>query len=133
MPVWFEKFLPILILLTVVGIVIARLPKLDIGHSDAFRKRRVFNWLPLGLTYAFLYMGRYNVTVSKRAFGDILHDGAPLMTNQDFATIFFWGTLIYGCSFLINGPLTDRFGGKRAILIGAAGSALMNGLMGLVT
>jgi OPA family glycerol-3-phosphate transporter-like MFS transporter len=133
MPIWFEKFLPILILLIVVGVVIARLPKLDIGHSDAFRRRRVMNWLPLGLTYAFLYMGRYNVTVSKRAFGDILHDGSPLMTNQDFATIFFWGTLIYGCSFLLNGPLTDRIGGKKAILIGAAGSAVMNGIMGFVT
>ncbi len=62
MPVWLEKFAPIAILLVVVAIVIARLPKVEgVDHSDAYRKRRVMNWLPLGLTYAFLYMGRYNL------------------------------------------------------------------------
>jgi OPA family glycerol-3-phosphate transporter-like MFS transporter len=58
---------------------------------------------------------------------------APLMTNSDFATIFFWGTLVYGSSFIINGPLTDRLGGKFSILMGAAGSSIMNLLMGIVT
>ena len=32
----------------------ARLPNVEGGeHAKAFRKRRVLNWLPLGLTYAF--------------------------------------------------------------------------------
>jgi OPA family glycerol-3-phosphate transporter-like MFS transporter len=129
-----KEFAPILILLVVVAIVIARLPKVEgVEHSPEFRRRRVMNWLPLGLTYAFLYMGRYNIKVSQRAFGDILHDGVPLMTNADFATIFFWGTAVYGCSFVINGPLTDRFGGKFSILVGAGGAAVMNILMGAVT
>ena len=120
MPPWLNEFAPILLLLIVVGVVLARLPRVEgIEHSDEFRRRRVMNWLPLGLTYAFLYMGRYNVKVSQHAFGDMELLGAPLMTNQDFATIFFWGTLVYGCSFIINGPLTDRIGGKKAILIGA--------------
>ena len=133
----FEKFLPILILLIVVGIVISRLPRADLGghlHSAAFRRRRVLNWLPLGLTYAFLYMGRYNVKVSQHFFGDLLlPDGKPMMTNAGFAGIFFWGTLTYGLSFLVNGPITDRIGGKRAILIGGAGALLANMAMGLVT
>ena len=30
----------------------AALPKVELGHSAAFRRRRVLNWLPLGLTYA---------------------------------------------------------------------------------
>ena len=125
---------PIALLLVVVGIVISRLPRVEgVEHSDAFRRRRVMNWLPLGLTYAFLYMGRYNIKVSQHAFGDIEFNGAPMMTNSDFATIFFWGTAVYGSSFLINGPLTDRLGGKFAILLGAGGAALMNLLMGLVT
>ena len=136
-PSAFEKFLPILVLLAVVAFVFSRLPRADLGgheHSAAFRKRRVWNWLPLGLTYAFLYMGRYNITVSKRFFEDILQaDGLPLMTNAGFADIFFWGTLTYGCSFLINGPLTDRLGGRSAILIGAAGAAVANALMGVIT
>ena len=133
----FDKFKPIGILLVVVAIVIARLPRVDLGnviHSDAFRRRRLMNWLPLGLTYSFLYMGRYNVKVSQHAFGDIMGpDGLPLMTNQGFADIFFWGTLVYGFSFLLNGPLTDKLGGKFAILIGAGGAAVANLLMGLCT
>ncbi|MFA6234283.1 MAG: MFS transporter [Bacteroidota bacterium] len=83
------------------------------------------NWLPLGLTYAFLYMARYNLTVSKNALG-------PLMSKEAFGIIFAAGTITYAFSFLINGPLTDRIGGKRAMLIGAAGSAVMNVVMGLL-
>ncbi len=151
--VWLSEFAPILILLVVVAVVIARLPTVEgVEHSQAYRTRRVWNWLPLGLTYAFLYMGRYNIKVSQHAFGDLnllgnklpgeCKDGAatmaaelctPLMTNPDFAFIFMVGTLVYGCSFIINGPLTDRMGGKFSILAGAGGSALMNLLMGLVT
>ncbi len=134
MPVWMEEFAPIALLLVVVAIVIARLPKVEgLGHTDAFRRRRVMNWLPLGLTYAFLYMGRYNIKVSQHAFGDIDFGGSPLMTNQDFSLIFMAGTVTYGISFLINGPLTDRYGGKFSILVGAAGSAVMNLVMGLCT
>jgi OPA family glycerol-3-phosphate transporter-like MFS transporter len=84
------------------------------------------NWLPLGLTYALLYMGRYNLTVSKNAFGE-------LMSKSDFGTIFFFGTVTYAVAFLLNGPLTDKIGGRKAILIAAAGSAVMNFLMGLFT
>jgi len=94
-------------------------------HSAAYRRRRAFNWLPLGLTYAFLYMARYNLTVSKNALGD-------LMPKEAFGIIFAAGTITYAFSFLINGPLTDRIGGKRAMLIGATGSALMNIILGII-
>ncbi|HJK89263.1 MAG TPA: MFS transporter [Polyangiaceae bacterium LLY-WYZ-15_(1-7)] len=131
---YLEQLAPILILLTVVAVVIGRLPKIDLGHSDAFRRRRVLNWLPLGLTYAFLYMGRYNVKVSKLKLGDLTDaEGLPLMSNADFATIFGYGTLVYGMSFVLNGPMTDRIGGKRAILIGAGGALTANAAMGLCT
>jgi len=95
-------------------------------HSSAYRWRRFLNWFPLGLTYAFLYMGRYNLTVSKNALGE-------LMTKADFGAIFGAGTLTYAFAFLINGPLTDRIGGKRAMLIGSAGAAIMNVCMGVLT
>ena len=133
----FERFSPILILLVVVTFVIARLPRVDLGehkHSSAFRSRRVMNWLPLGLTYAFLYMGRYNLTVSKGKFGEMLDSsGLPMMGNADFGSIFGIGTVVYGLSFLINGPLTDRLGGKFAILTGAGGAVVANLFMGLAT
>ena len=126
MPQWLSELGPILILLTVVGVVYARLPKVDLGHSPQFLKRRVQNWLPIGLCYAFLYMGRYNLTVAKDAFGE-------RMDNADFATIFAVGTWVYGLAFLVNGPLTDRFGGRFTILVGAIGAAVANLLMGLLT
>jgi OPA family glycerol-3-phosphate transporter-like MFS transporter len=130
---WGKKSAPIGILLIVIAIVIGRLPKVEgVDHSKAYRIRRVMNWLPLGLTYAFLYMGRYNLKVSKHAFEEMAGaDGTALMGNEDFATIFGVGTIVYGFAFLINGPLTDRIGGRRAILIGAGGALLANLAMGL--
>lgn len=92
-------------------------------HSNAFRLRRLLNWLPMGLTYAFLYMGRYNLTVSKNALGN-------LMSKSDFGIIFFWGTIVYAFSFLLNGPITDKIGGRKGILISSFGAATMNLLMG---
>lgn len=95
-------------------------------HTSWFMLRRFINWFPLGMTYAFLYMGRYNLNVSKNALGG-------LMTNQQFGTIFAIGTLVYGCSFLVNGPLVDKIGGKKGILIAAVGSSLANILLGVLT
>lgn len=89
------------------------------SHTAAFRRRRILNWLPLGLTYSFLYMGRYNLTVAKNAFGDV-------MPKEAFGIISAAGTITYAISFLINGPLTDRIGGRRTIMIAALGSAVMN-------
>jgi OPA family glycerol-3-phosphate transporter-like MFS transporter len=128
-----EKALPILILVLVVAFVLARLPKIEgVSHTAAFRRRRVLNWLPLGLTYAFLYMGRYNLQVSKSAFQTMRDStGGPLMGNADFTMIFMVGTIVYGVAFVFNGPLTDRFGGKKAILLSAAGAAVANAAMGL--
>jgi OPA family glycerol-3-phosphate transporter-like MFS transporter len=82
------------------------------------------NWFPLGLAYAFLYMGRYNLTVAKNALGD-------LMTKADFGEIFGVGAFVYGFSFIVNGPLTDRLGGRFSMLVGVFGAIIMNLLMGL--
>lgn len=123
---WLERFAPIVILLVAIVFILLRLPRVELGHSDAFRRRRVMNWLPLGLTYAFLYMARYNLNVAKTSLGD-------LMPLDDFALIFGVGTAVYGLSFVLNGPLADRFGGKKVILVSAFGSAVANILMGVVT
>lgn len=94
-------------------------------HSRAFRARRLLNWLPMGLTYAFFYFGRYNLTVFKNAVGD------EIMPKSDFGIIFGVGTAVYAFSFLVNGPLIDKIGGRKGILIGAVGIAVMNLVMGL--
>jgi len=133
-PDWLEKFTPVLLLLIVVVFVFYRLPTVEVGHDKDFKRRRVMNWLPLGLTYAFLYMGRYNLKVSKFAFENLSGgDGGAMMGNEAFGVIFGVGTIVYGFSFLINGPLTDKLGGRFAILIGAAGAAVANALMGLAS
>lgn len=124
MPTWMNKLTPILLLLGAIALVLWRLPKVDLGHSDGFRKRRFWNWFPLGMTYAFLYFGRYNINEATSAI--------KVLDNAAFGTIFAVGAWVYGISFIINGPLTDRWGGRTTILIAAMGSALSNLAMGAV-
>jgi OPA family glycerol-3-phosphate transporter-like MFS transporter len=95
-------------------------------HGPKFMLRRFVNWFPLGMSYAFLYMARYNLNVSKNALG-------TLMTKEDFGIIFGVGTLVYGLSFLINGPLVDKWGGKKGMLIALLGACVANIMMGVVT
>ena len=125
LPPWLSELLPILILLTVIGTVVARLPRVDLGHSQAFRRRRVLNWLPAGLTYAFLYMGRYNLNVCT---DKTIH----ALSYHEFSDISSIGKLVYGLSFLLNGPLTDKLGGRKTIILSAVGAAVANLAMGLV-
>jgi OPA family glycerol-3-phosphate transporter-like MFS transporter len=112
-----------LCLAVVIGIYFYNNP---LKHGPWFLSRRFINWFPLGMTYAFLYMGRYNLTVAKNALGS-------LMTNEEFGLIFAAGTGVYACSFLVNGPLVDRIGGKKGIIIAALGAALANIAMGVIT
>ena len=64
-----------------------------LAHARGFMLGRFINWFPMGMTYAFLYMGRYNLTVSKNALG-------TLMTKEDLGVIFAAGTWVYALSFL---------------------------------
>jgi OPA family glycerol-3-phosphate transporter-like MFS transporter len=96
-------------------------------HSRDFRVRRALNWLPLGLTYATFYMGRYNINVVKPIIGDKYHLNELQLGGM--ATVGFW---TYALSVMFNGPLADRFGGKRAILLGSLGVAALNTAIGLL-
>lgn len=124
---WWENLIPIGILLAAIAFVVWRLPRAKgLSHLDdnQFRVRRAMNWLVLGFTYAFLYWGRYNLQVAMQALGS-------KEMIQDFNWIFGAGTFVYGFSFLVNGPLTDRKGGRFSILAAAFGAAVANLLMGL--
>ena len=94
-------------------------------HGWDFRFRRFLNWFPLGLAYAFMYMGRYNLTVAKAALGQDL-------SKSDFGDISSIGNWVYGLSFLLTGPLVDKIGGRAGMLIGTAGTIAANFLMGLL-
>lgn len=98
-----------------------------IQHSREYRIRRVMNWFPLGLTYACLYMGRYNFNVIKGDLGTMFQ--LTKVETGFIATCGFW---TYALSVMFNGPLADKFGGKKAILFGAVGAAVMNLTMGLL-
>jgi len=117
-----HDLLPIAILITVIVVVIARMPRVDLGHSDAFRTRRAMNWLPLGLTYAFLYFARYNLAAVK---------DVKVLTEEQYGNIFGIGSAVYGMAFFLNGPITDRVGGRLAILVAAFGAAAANAALGI--
>src|SRR5450631_3566578 len=97
------------------------------NHTTAFRRRRFANWFPLGLTYATFYMGRYNFNVAKGAIGAAFHYDKTQMGI--IATCGFW---TYAASVMFNGPLADKFGGRRAILFGALGAAALNLAIGVL-
>jgi OPA family glycerol-3-phosphate transporter-like MFS transporter len=95
------------------------------AHSTAFRKRRFLNWFPLGLTYATFYMGRYNFNVVKGMMGNMFH--LDKVEMGVIATAGFW---TYAISVMFVGPLADRLGGRKAIIFGGIGTALLNLLIG---
>ncbi len=98
-----------------------------ISHTREYRTRRFLNWFPLGLTYATFYMGRYNLNVAGKTMMDAFH-----LNKAEFGIIATAGFWTYALSVAFNGPLADRIGGKKAILIGAAGAALLNLVIGLL-
>ena len=94
--------------------------------SPEFRRRRVWNWMVLGLLYAFFYMSRYNFTANNAYLAEQFD-----WSNTDLGVFGFVQRLVYGLAVVFNGPLADRIGGKKAFLFGAGGVAVMNFLFGL--
>jgi MFS transporter, OPA family, glycerol-3-phosphate transporter len=115
------------IIFCLIAIVVLYFYNNPLGHGRWFMMRRFINWFPLGMTYAFLCMGRYNLIVAKSALG-------TLMSNKDLGIIFGVGTVVYALSFPINGPLIDqKLGGKRGMIVSAVGAALANIALGVLT
>lgn len=96
-----------------------------IRYPQGFRARRGLNWASVGLLYTSFYLCRYNFSYANKAIADEFH-----FSKSDMSTILMLNFLAYGCGQIINGLLTDRIGGKRAMLIGAAGTILANVMFG---
>jgi OPA family glycerol-3-phosphate transporter-like MFS transporter len=95
-------------------------------HSAPFRRRRAVNWLTLGATYAAMYMGRYNLSFANKSLSDTFG-----WDKTQIGAIISAGLLIYGFSAMFNGPIADKIGGRRSMLIGASGTVVFNFLFGL--
>jgi OPA family glycerol-3-phosphate transporter-like MFS transporter len=96
-----------------------------IPFPPGFRARRGLNWMALGLLYTSYYMCRYNLPLANKAMSDQYGFSKAQMGWMITAT-----ALAYACGQIVNGLLTDRVGGKLAMLIGAAGTIIMNILFG---
>ncbi len=95
-------------------------------HDIAFRRRRAVNWLTLGITYATMYMGRYNLSLANKSLSDSFG-----WDKTQIGTIISTMLTIYGISALFNGPIADRIGGRKAMLIGVCGSVVANIAFGM--
>ena len=94
-------------------------------YPSGFRARRGVNWASVGLMYTSFYLCRYNFSYANKAISDEFH-----FSKSDISTILMLNFIAYGCGQIINGLLTDRIGGKRAMLIGAVGTIVTNVLFG---
>src|SRR5688500_13126886 len=91
------------------------------GYRAGFRARRGLNWGLIGLLCASFYLCRYNFAFANKALGD--EYGYDKGTIGWIISIYFF---LYAIGQITNGLLTDKIGGKRAMLVGAYGSVLLN-------
>ena len=70
-------------------------------------------------------MCRYNLSIANKSIADEYHYSYSQMSD----ILTAW-SLAYAFGQIINGLITDRIGGKKAMLIGAAGTIVMNVLFG---
>jgi OPA family glycerol-3-phosphate transporter-like MFS transporter len=99
-----------------------------IPHPKGFRARRGLNWGLLGLLYTSFYLCRYNLSISNKAISEEYG-----FSRADMGLIITTALLTYAFGQILNGLLTDKLGGKRAMLIGASGTLVMNLLFGAVS
>lgn len=100
----------------------------SIKHPKGFRARRGLNWGFLGLLYTSFYMCRYNLSVANKAISQEYG-----FSHAQIGDIITTALLAYAFGQIINGLITDRIGGKKAMLIGAAGTVVMNILFGVAS
>jgi OPA family glycerol-3-phosphate transporter-like MFS transporter len=73
-------------------------------------------------------MCRYNLSVANKAISREFG-----FSRAQMGDIITTALLAYAFGLIINGLLTDRIGGKKAMLVGAVGTVLMNILFGLAS
>src|SRR5437016_14625392 len=92
---------------------------------QGYRARRGLNWGIVGLMYTSYYLCRYNLSLSNKAISDELG-----FSKGQMGKIISAQLICYAAGQALNGLLVDKLGGKRAMLVGAAGTITMNILFG---
>lgn len=113
----------IIVLMLLTYIITLYFLRNPLHHTKAFMWRRFLSWFPLGMTYAFMYMARYNLDTLATA---------EVITKAEKSQISGWGFFMYAASLFISGPLIDRIGGKKGMISAALGAAIFNILIGWV-
>jgi OPA family glycerol-3-phosphate transporter-like MFS transporter len=72
-----------------------------------------------------MYMGRYNLSFVNKSLSD-----AYGWNKTQIGAIISAALVIYGLSAMFNGPIGDKIGGRRAMLLGATGTVIFNLLFG---
>ena len=106
----------------------APVAKTPVVHPPGFRARRGLNWGFIGLMYTSYYMCRYNFPIANASIAKEYG-----WDNAQMGKIISVTMLAYGLGQIINGLITDRIGGKRAMLIGAAGTIAANVAFGFAS
>ncbi len=92
----------------------------------AFIARRRTNWLWLAFLYGSFYALRYNLSLAnapiREEFG---------FSKAEFGYIITATYIAYAIGQFVNGPIVDKFGGKRMMLFGAFGTIAANIWFGL--
>ena len=99
-------------------------PVLPAGYGA----RRGLNWSVVGFMYTSFYMCRYNLSIANKAISDEFG-----FTKENMGDILAAQFYAYAIGQVVNGLLTDRMGGKKALLIGAAGTIISNILFGFAS
>lgn len=97
-------------------------------YPPGFRQRRGLNWACIGLLYAAYYTCRHNFKFATPGMVEEFGFNKLQITG----IISAWA-IAYGTGQLVNGLLTDRIGGKAAMLIGAIGTIVINFIFGFAS
>ena len=73
-------------------------------------------------------MCRYNFSIANGAISEEFG-----FSKANMGAIITTALLAYACGQIVNGLLADRLGGKHAMLIGAAGTVVMNVIFGVAS
>ncbi len=90
-------------------------------YPPGFRARRGLNWAFLGLLYTSYYLCRYNLPLANKAIGTEFG-----FNETQMGWLITTTSLAYAVGQWINGLLCDKIGGKKSMLIGAAGTVVTN-------